>query len=84
VDGPRPARTNENSKTERDTSLISHRIAMDMHKERQREIERRLELRSMGLRPGRRLPLRRRVGQTLIRLGRAIDPDAPAVLAAPR
>jgi hypothetical protein len=81
----RPARVDQNSNSERDTSLISHRIALDIHRERQREIERRLELRrAFASRPSRGPSFRRFIGQALIQLGSAIDPDCPEVIAASR
>lgn len=61
--------------------MFSHQIAFFIHNERQREIERRLAMRSV---PGSQIvsrSFRRRVGQALIRAGSALAADAPMTLA---
>jgi hypothetical protein len=62
--------------------LFSHQIALDLHRERQRAIERQLELRRIDRSQIRRRSVRRRVGQALIQLGSAIASDGPTVVAA--
>jgi len=64
--------------------LFSHQIARDIHDERQREIERRLDLRSSDLRPVVRRSVRKRVGRGLIRIGSMLVSDSPLQLAARR
>jgi hypothetical protein len=71
----RPAPTNKNFIPERETPLQSHYIAQEVHKERQREIERRLWLRSEHRAQIRRRSLRRRLGLGLIQFGSMLAAD---------
>jgi len=77
----RPART---YKSERDTSLHSHFLVHDIHEERQREIERRLRLRSQDPSQVRRRSLRNRLGHGLIQFGSMLASDGPLQVAARR
>jgi hypothetical protein len=80
-----PRRRDRYQQIERDTSMHSHQLAMEIHKERQREIERRLRLGSAARKQIRhRSSLRRRVGRVLIQLGSALAADGPTALAARR
>jgi hypothetical protein len=66
--------------------LFTHQLALEIHKERQREVESRLFLRALGrdrLRL-RRISLRHRLGRGLIRIGSMLAPDASLQLAARR
>jgi hypothetical protein len=69
---------------ERDTSLFTHQLALEIHKERQREVESRLFLRALGRDRLRRISLRQRLGRGLIHFGSMLAPDAPLQLAARR
>ena len=77
----RPARTD---KPERDTSLHSNNLALEIHNERQRQIERRLRLRSEDPSRIRRNSFRRRLGRGLIQIGSMLASDGPLQLAARR
>ena len=78
-------RKDRNEQIERDTSMHSHQLAMEIHKERQREIERRIRLGSVDPRPIRNgSSLRRRIGRALIQFGSALAADGPLPLAARR
>jgi hypothetical protein len=65
-------------------TVFSHQIARDIHRERQREIERRLQFR---IDPGPQRPrrsVRRRVGRGLIQLGLVLAAEGPLQLEARR
>ncbi|MFI5258117.1 MAG: hypothetical protein ACHQ01_00685 [Candidatus Limnocylindrales bacterium] len=65
--------------------MLNHLIAMDIHNQRQREIERRLRLRlNDGAAPIPRISFRRRVGHGLIQVGSMLAADGPLQLAARR
>jgi hypothetical protein len=72
------------TKHERDTALFTHQLATVVHRDRQREIERRLRNgpRSIDRRP--QNSIRRRVGLEMIRIGSSLAPDGPLQLAARR
>jgi hypothetical protein len=80
MEASRPDRTYKTSNPERDTQLHSHNLAQEIHKERQREIERRLQFRFEHRSRIRRPSLRSRLGHGLIQMGSmlAADPAAPA------
>jgi hypothetical protein len=80
----RGARIAGSSTTERDATLLSYHIARLMYQEREREIRQRLRFRAGWEEPRRKpsLPLRRRLGYGLIRLGRALAYDGPLQLSA--
>jgi hypothetical protein len=59
-------------------------LALEIHKERQREIERRLRFRSLDRIEVRRRSFRRRLGYGLIRFGSMLAADATLQLAARR
>jgi len=64
--------------------VFTHQVARDIHRERQREIERRLRHRTdRGLQRPRR-SVRRRVGRGLIQLGLVLEADGPLQLEARR
>ena len=70
--------------TERETALNAHYVSLAVHRDRQREIERRLRF---GPRAFDRPPspsFRRRVGVELVRLGSSLAQDEPRPLAARR
>jgi hypothetical protein len=74
----------DRSTSERDATLLSYHIARLIHQEREREIRQRLRFRAGWEEPCRKpsLPLRRRLGYGLIRLGRALAYDGPLQLSA--
>ena len=82
---PAHGRTNLHITSERETPLFSnHQIARDIHNERQREIERRLQLRLNERSPAPRGSIRKRVGHGLIQIGSRIAADPTLQLAARR
>ena len=81
---PDRGRTNLLITSERETPLFTHQIARDIHNQRQREIERRLQLRLYGPAPTPRRSLRNRVGHGLIQIGSMLAADGPLQLAARR
>ncbi|MGD0122638.1 MAG: hypothetical protein ABSC46_08775 [Candidatus Limnocylindrales bacterium] len=81
----RPGRSNHLPITsERDTPLFANQIARDIHNERQREIERRLQLRLHERAPAPHRSIRRRVGHGLIQVRSMLAADGPLQLAARR
>jgi hypothetical protein len=81
----RPGRPNQLPITsERDTPLFANQVARDIHNDRQREIERRLQLRLHERAPAPRRSVRRRVGHGLIQVGSMLAADGPLQLAARR
>jgi hypothetical protein len=76
--------TNLHITSERETPLITYQVAREIHLERQREIERRLQLRIGNPAPTPRSSIRRRVGRGLIRFGSMLAADGPLQLAARR
>jgi hypothetical protein len=70
--------------TERDTSLHAHQIALEIHQERQREIERRIRFRSVDRRQIRHRSLRHRIGLGLIQFGLMLVADGPRQVAVRR
>jgi hypothetical protein len=81
---PARGRTNLHITSERETPLFTHQIARDIHNERQREIERTLQLRLNGRTPAPPNSMRKRVGHGLIHLGSRIAADSPLQFAARR
>jgi hypothetical protein len=76
-------RTKLHFTSERETPLFSnHQIAREIHNERQREIERRLQLRLNERAPAPRSSIRKRVGHGLIHIGSRIAADPTLQLAA--
>jgi hypothetical protein len=76
--------TGSNTTNERETAVNPHYVSMAVHRDRQREIERRLQF---GPRAFDRPPspsIRRRVGVELIRIGSSLACDEPLQLAARR
>jgi hypothetical protein len=69
---------------ERDTSLQSHHLVHEIHQQRQREIERRLLLRSLDPSQIRRRSIRNRLGNGLIQVGSMLVADGPRQVAARR
>lgn len=63
--------------------MFIHRIAIEIHDEKQREIERNIRFRGAREEPD-RISIRRRVGHGLIQVGSAIAADGPLQLAARR
>jgi hypothetical protein len=61
-----------------------HEIAREIINERQREIERILELRRHEMVPPPRRSVRRRIGHAFIQIGSRLAADAPLQLAARR
>ncbi len=69
----------------KDTPLFTHhQIARDIINERQREIERRLQLRLHERAPAPHRSIRRRVGHGLIQIGSRLAADSTIQLAARR
>jgi len=64
--------------------LLSHEIAFLIHRERQREIERKLAILAMPASQIENRSIRWRVGQAMIRAGSALASDAPVALTARR
>jgi hypothetical protein len=82
---PAHGRTNLHITSERETPVFIHYdVARDMHNERQREIERRLQLRLNERAPAPRSSVRRRVGHGLIQIGSRLAADSTLQLAARR
>ncbi len=77
-------RTNLHITSERETQLFTHQIARDIHRERQREIERRLQFRINDRAPAPPRSIRKRIGHGLIQIGSRIAADSPLQLAARR
>jgi len=64
--------------------VFSHQIARDIHLERQREIERRMQFRIDPVPQRPRRWVRRRIGRGLIQLGLVLAADGPLTLEARR
>jgi len=60
--------------------VFTHQVARDIHREPQREIERRLRYRIDREPPRPRRSVRRRVGRGLIQLGLVLEADGPIQL----
>ncbi len=69
---------------ERDTPLHSYQLSREIHKERQREIESRIRLRSLDPSQIRRRSIRNRLGSGLIRIGSMLVAESPRQVAARR
>jgi hypothetical protein len=64
--------------------LYSHYLVLEIHMERQREIERQLRIRSVDRSQIRHRSLSHRLGQRLIQVGSMLAADGPLQLAARR
>jgi hypothetical protein len=76
--------TGSTTRNERDTALYAHYLATAIHRDRQREIERRLRQGPRSIDRPPRNSVRRRVGIGLIRVGSSLASDGPLQLAARR
>jgi hypothetical protein len=77
-------RLDRTTNIERETPLFSYQLVLAVHKERQRELECRIRLRSLGRDRIRRISFRQRLGRGLIQFGSMLAGDGPLQLAARR
>ena len=72
------------TRLERDTSLHSYQLSREIHRERLREIESRIRLKSLDASQIRCRSIRNRLGSGLIRIGSMLVAESPRQVAARR